>query len=331
MLLGSFLWAQLASFLYAFTNQIDKRILDKYLGRFGPGILILYSTLLTSVVLIVLVLTSPLTGLDLGDDIKAIVDLPRALIYASFGFTSLTPHEINIAFLLIVAVLNVLVLACYLYALNLEEPVVVIIFYQLVPVFTGIGGWYILGEAITWLQFFAMCLILLGTGYVSFSEDDNGERRISWSTITFMVPASVFWAAETVLFKKVALEESLIRSIFFEGVALVLLGIVLLVFVPPYRKAFWESRKLGVRVLSLNVLNECLYNIANVAIGYATLISTAAFVMTTNTYQAFYVLVISILLVKRVTYTSKELYHFTAALMLTGIGAYILVETDVDF
>jgi drug/metabolite transporter (DMT)-like permease len=212
-----------------------------------------------------------------------------------------------------------------------EEPVVVIIFYQLVPVFTGIGGWFVLGEAISGLQLFAMALILLGTGYVSISDDVDGQWSISWGTIALMVPASIFWAAETVLFKKVALEESLVRSIYFEGVIMVLLGVLILVFVPQYRKAFWASRRLGGKLLCLNVVNESLYNIANVAIGYAALISTAAFVMTTNTYQAFYVLVLSMLIAKRIIYTRKELIKFTLALLFTGAGALILVDTGIEF
>jgi len=331
MLLGSFVWAQLASFLYACTNQIDKRILEKYFEKYGPGTLILYSTLLTSIVLIFLMLTSPLTGLEFMSDIRSIIYLPWAILQTFYSSQPLTLQDLNVIVLVIVAVLNVLVLGCYLYALDREEPVVVIIFYQLVPVFTGIGGWIVLGEGISWLQFFAMLLILLGTGYVSFQEDSSGKRTISWGTIILMVPASIFWAAETVLFKMVALEESLIRSIFFEAVVMVLLGVLILVFIPQYRMAFWESRKLGVKVLSLNVFNESIYNIANVAIGYAALISTAAFVMTTNTYQAFYVLVLSMIIAGRIMYTKKELLRFAAALLLTGAGAYILLDTGVEF
>jgi drug/metabolite transporter (DMT)-like permease len=331
MLLGSFIWAQLASFLYACTNQIDKRILEKHLDKYGPGTLILYSTLLTSIVLVVLIISSPITGLEFWSDFSAIVNLPEALAQYMFNAQPLSDEDINVSILVIVAVLNVLVLGCYLYAMAREEAVVVIIFYQLVPVFTGIGGWFVLGEAISSLQLAAMILILLGTGYVSFREDDDGNRIISWGTISLMVPASIFWAAETVLFKKVALEESLVRSIFFEGVIMVMLGFLILVFIPQYRRAFWESRKLGGKLLSLNVLNESLYNVANVAIGYAALISTAAFVMTTNTYQAFYVLVLSMLIAKRIIYTRKELVQFSIALVLTGVGAYILVDTGIEF
>jgi uncharacterized membrane protein len=88
---------------------------------------------------------------------------------------------------------------------------------------------------------------------------------------------------------------------------------------------------LGGKLLCLNVVNESLYNIANVAIGYAALISTAAFVMTTNTYQAFYVLVLSMLIAKRIIYTRKELIKFTLALLFTGAGALILVDTGIEF
>jgi len=331
MLLGSFLWAQLASFLYACTNQIDKHILETHLRKYGPGTLILYSTLLTSIVLVVLVVTSSFTGLDFYEDTKAIFSLPVAFASSVITSQPLGQQDLNVFYLVVVAVLNVLVLGCYLYAMDREEPVVVIIFYQLVPVFTGIGGWFVLGEAISGLQLFAMALILLGTGYVSISDDVDGQWSISWGTIALMVPASIFWAAETVLFKKVALEESLVRSIYFEGVIMVLLGVLILVFVPQYRKAFWASRRLGGKLLCLNVVNESLYNIANVAIGYAALISTAAFVMTTNTYQAFYVLVLSMLIAKPIIYTRKELIKFTLALLFTGAGALILVDTGIEF
>jgi drug/metabolite transporter (DMT)-like permease len=331
MLLGSFLWAQLASFLYACTNQIDKHILEKHLDKYGPGTLILYSTLLTSILLVFLVATSNYWGIGFHDDFYAIVNLPLVLLRVIVGDSSLTDQDLNILILSVVSVLNVLVLVCYLYALNREDPVVVIIFYQLVPVFTGVGGWFVLGESISGIQLVAMALILMGTGFVSFKEDANGDRSISWGTIGLMVPASVFWATETVLFKMAALEESLIRSVFFEGVATVAVGVLIFIFVPRYRRAFVASFKLGPKIFSLNVLNETLYNIGNVALGYAALISTAAFVMTTNTYQAFYVLVIGMLIAKKIKYGNSELVQFSFALVLTGVGVFILIDTGIEF
>jgi drug/metabolite transporter (DMT)-like permease len=237
----------------------------------------------------------------------------------------------NILVLSVVGILNALVLLCYLKALENEEASVTIIFYQLVPVFGGILGYFILGETLTRLELLAMAIIIFGTSLVSFEMDIENKFKLRKKTVIPMLAAAFFWALESVLFKGVALEENTWRSLFWEHLVLFLVGVVILLVKKNYRKHFVLAiKKNSKAILSLNVANEMIYIIGNVVFAFAYLLAPISLVLLTESFQPIFVLAIGVFLTiffPRIAVEKIKTRHLLTkivAILITGIGAYLL-------
>jgi drug/metabolite transporter (DMT)-like permease len=300
-----FFVAIIAPFLYAITNYIDKMLLDKYFKNNGAGTILLFSALVSLFALPFLFLMDP-TILDISGK--------------------------NILILLIVGVLNILVLFCYLIALKDEEASIVVVFYQLVPVFGAVLGYFFLGEILTKIQIIAMAIIILGTTIIAFEVDSDNKFKLRKKTILPMLAAALFWAIESVLFKSAALEEDLWKSLFWEHVALVLVGALIFMFVKTYRKSFLLAIKNNSRsILSFNFANETVYILGNVASGAAYLLAPVGLVLLTESFQPIFVLAIGLFLTfffPRVTtekVRARNVWQKVIAILITGIGTYLLL------
>jgi drug/metabolite transporter (DMT)-like permease len=227
-----FAFALLGPLLYAMTNLIDKQLLSRYFREGGVGTLILFSALLSVLALPVFWFIDP-TVLNVDSD--------------------------SLLILLITAVLDVLLLWCYLLALKDDAPSVVITYYQLVPVFALFFGFTILGETVTGMKLVASAIILLGTTIVSFEVDTENRYKFKWKTALLMLVACASWALGETLFKSAALEVNVWRSLFWKHVALVGVGAFIFTAIPSYRQHFKEAlRSNSSAILSFNVLNEIL-------------------------------------------------------------------------
>jgi len=146
-----FFIALIAPFLYALTNHIDKILLEKYFKTDGVGTLVLFSSLLSALALPFLFLTD------------------RNVLNVS---------GLNMLFLAVVGILSALVLLFYLIALKNDEASIIIVFYQLLPVFGSILGYFVLGEILTTIQIVAMATIMLGATIVSFEIDIDNKFKL---------------------------------------------------------------------------------------------------------------------------------------------------------
>jgi len=66
---------------------------------------------------------------------------------------------------------------------------IVIVFYQLVPVFAFVLGYLILGEVLTILQLIAMALVIFGTTIISFEVDIDNKFKLRRKVILPMIAA----------------------------------------------------------------------------------------------------------------------------------------------
>ena len=303
-----FLLAITGPFLYAITNHIDKNLLAKYFKEGGVGTLILFSALLSVLPIPIFYLLDP-SVLEVTN---------RAL-----------------GTLLTVGLLHLALLWFYLKALEDEEATVVIIFYQIVPIMGLLFGWGVLGETINKMQGLAMFIVLIGTSLVAFETIDN-KIKFKWNTIKYMLLASVCWAAGDTLFKYVALEQNVVRSLFWEHVVLVLAGVVIFILVPMYRKHFMIAlQKNSTAILSLNILNEVIYIGANVVMAFPLLMVPVGILLLSDTFQPLFVLIIAIFLTiffpkviaERVD--TGRLVQKILSILITGVGVYILLTNTV--
>ena len=302
-----FFIALIGPLLYAITNHVDKILLEKYFKKGGVGTILLFSSLCSAFALPFLFLAD-----------KTVLDV----------------SGIKILVLAIVGILNALVIWCYLLALKEEEASVVIVFYQLVPVFGCILGYFILGEILTQIQIIAMATVIFGTTIISFEIDAENKFKLRRKTILPMLAAGLFWALGAVLFKAVAIEENLWRSLFWEHLMLTLVGVFIFIFMRSYRinfiSAMYSNSK---RILSLNFLNEGLYILGNVVVAFAYLIAPVGLVLLTESFQPIFVLAIGVFLTiffPKITaekIQAKHIWQKIIAICITGIGTYLLLAS----
>jgi drug/metabolite transporter (DMT)-like permease len=298
------LLALVSPLLYAASNHIDNILLEKYFKEGGVGTLLLFSAVLSFLALPVLLVLEP---------------------------AMLAVDAMSLLFLLGVGCLNTLLLWCYLQALFSDEPTVVIIYYQLVPVIGLFFGYVILGEVITEGQALAMILIIAGASVLSIALDEAGKIVFRARTAVYMLIASTCWALESTLFKLVALEENVWRSLFWEHVALVGIGFLLFALVPHYRDSFKKALRSNSKpVLGLNVVNESLYILGNSIAAYVVILIPVSMTLLMNSVQPLFVLLLGMLLWVvfpnlGVEYVSKRNWpQKIAAIVLTSIGIIML-------
>ncbi len=299
-----FFIALIGPLLYAVTNHIDKILLEKYFKNSGVGNLILFSSLLSAFAL---------------------------TIFFFADRTVLDVHGIHIIVLSIVGILHILVLWCYLLALKNDEASIVIVFYQLVPVFGSILGYFLLDEVLNKMQLIAMFLVILGTTIVSFEIDSENKFKLRKKTVIPMLAAALFWALGSVVFKLVALEENVWRSLFWEHLVLVTVGVLIFIFLRSYRENFLLSIKSNSRgILSLNFLNEALYISGNAIVAFAYILAPVGLVLLTESFQPIFVLSIGIFLtvffpkISTEKIQAKHIWPKILAMCITGIGTYLL-------
>jgi drug/metabolite transporter (DMT)-like permease len=299
-----FLLALVGPFMYALTNHIDKILLEKYFKTQGVGTLILFSSLLS------------------------LIALPFLLLVDNTIFNITT---FNLIALIVVGVMNVGVLWLYLLALSDEEASITVVFYQLVPVFGLILGYFILNETITNIQLIAMAIVILGTSIISFEIDNENKFRLRKKTIVLMLSAAFLWASESVIFKMVALEENVARSLFWEHLTLGVVGIFILIFIKSYREHFVHALKTNSKaIIGLNIGNESLYMIGNISFSFAYMLAPVALVLLTESFQPIFVFSIGIFLtlffpkISAEKIEAKHIWQKVMAIIITGVGTYLL-------
>lgn len=305
-----FFLALVGPFLYALTNHIDKNLLEKYFKEDGVTTLLIYSAVLS------LVLVPIAFWMD-----------PNVLA------VSVT----NMVVLAGVALLDVVLLWAYLKALESDEPTVVIVFYQLIPVLGVIFGYFILGEVMTEMQLLAMAVIIGGTTIVAFEISDESRFVFKKRTVGYMLVACTCWALESTVFKKVALEENVWRSVFWEHLILGMVGLGIFVFSSKNRRGFLaQFKQNSMKIVGLNGLNEALFMTGNMVMAFAALMAPIALVLLVNSYQPVFTMVIGIALAiffpKLATEKvgKRHLVQKLIAIAITGVGTYILLSTGVE-
>src|SRR5262245_29809696 len=138
------LWAP---FLLACANHNDKFVLSRYLKTKNIGSIVILSSLFSGVAVpIVLFFQSDVTDVSLLQG-SALVATGMASVFAA---------------------------VCYLYALDMDEASFVTPFYQTVPIFAYVLGYFVLGETVTRAQGLGAFIIIAGALSLSFEFGRRG-------------------------------------------------------------------------------------------------------------------------------------------------------------
>jgi drug/metabolite transporter (DMT)-like permease len=270
------LWAP---FLLACANHNDKFLLSKYLKQKSIGSLVILSALLSSVAIPIVLFIHP----DVYD-----VSLVQGSAVVATGMSS------------------VFAAVCYLYALDLDEASFVTPFYQTVPIFAYVLGYFILGETITLAQGLGSFVIIAGAIALSFEFGRRG-MRFKRNVVALMLGASFLSASNGVIFKLIAADKGFWVSLFWGFVGQVMAGLTLLVCVPSYRRDFLGLFKQSkIAAVSLIALSKTLFSVSEAVTLYATLLAPVALVLLVNSFQPLFVFAFGIVLTLFFPRVAKE-------------------------
>jgi drug/metabolite transporter (DMT)-like permease len=274
-----FLIALWAPFLLACANHNDKFLLSRYLKSKTVGSIVIPSSLFSGVAVLMLLLFQP----DVSD-----VTLIQGSALVATGMSS------------------VFAAVCYLYALDMDEASFVTPFYQMVPIFAYILGYFILGETITFAQGVGSFVVIVGAIALSFEFGRRGVR-FKRKVVALMLGASVLSAVNGVIFKLIAVDEGFWASLLWGFVGQGIAGLTLLVCVPGYRRdslALFKEKE--VAAIGLIALSRTLFGVSEAVTLYATLLAPVALVLLVNSFQPFFVFAIGIALTLLVPGVAKE-------------------------
>jgi len=290
--------------LWAATNHIDKYLVSKYFKGGGIGALMIFSSII---------------GLFI---------LPFILI--------IHPHLLIQPSIILLIILNgflyLLATLPYLYALNKDEASVAAPIFQLIPVFSFFLAWFLLKETLTISQILGGVLILAGAIVIAIGLSEKGKKaHLKKGVFLLMLLSSFLYALNFLFFKYFAIQSTFWTTSFWEYVGFVIFGIILFVFIKPYRLEFINvMRKNRVAVLSINGINEVLNIIGKLSFNFASLLAPITLTWIIDGFQPFFILLFGVLLTVFFPHISKEkivgkhMAQKVIAIFIMFVGAYIL-------
>jgi drug/metabolite transporter (DMT)-like permease len=287
-----------APFLLACANHNDKILLSRYLKEKGIGSIVIFSSLFSGVAIPIVLFIHP--------------DL--------FG-VSLVQGSALVA----TGMLSVAAAVCYLYALDIDEASFVTPFYQTVPIFAYVLGYFVLGETITLAQGLGALVIIAGALALSL-EFRRRRIRLKRNVVALMLAASLLSAINGVIFKLIAVDAGFWASLFWSFVGQVTAGLALLVGVPSYRRDFIDLfKRHRVGVVGLIGLSRALFSVSEAVTLYATLLAPVALVLVVNSFQPLFVFALGVVLTLFVPKLAKESLGRTKMLQkAVGIGLMLV-------
>jgi drug/metabolite transporter (DMT)-like permease len=264
-----FLIALIGPILWAIVNHIDKYLLSNSFKGSNVGALMLFSTLASALILPILYF--------INNDI--------------FNLSTL-----NILILIVVGIMSGLSIMPYMYALDSDEASIVVPLFQFAPICCYFLAFVILGETLNWIQIIGCLFIILGSIIITIKEDIDEKIKFRKRTILLMLLSTILIASQETLFKLVAVDSGFVISTFWEQIGLLLMGVVLFFFFKKYRTNFIHLLKIqGKKILSLNLGNEFVAIIGNLATNFALILAPVVLVLTVNSFQPLFVFLFGVI------------------------------------
>jgi drug/metabolite transporter (DMT)-like permease len=292
-----FFIALCAPFLLACANHNDKFLLSRYLKEKSIGAMVICSSLFSGVAIPIVLFIQP----DVYD-----VSLVQGSAVVATG------------------ILSVFAVVCYLYALDLDEASFVTPFYQTVPIFAYVLGYFVLGETITLAQGLASVVVIVGALTLSVEFGRRGIR-VKRNVVALMLAASLLSAINGVIFKLIAVDKGFWVSLFWGFVGQVMTGLAFLVCVPSFRRDFlglFKQHKAAV--VGLIALSRILVSVSEAVTLYATLLAPVALVLLVNSFQPLFVFTFGIVLTLFLPRVAKESLGRTKMLQ-KGVGIGLML------
>jgi len=291
-------YALVGPLLWSLVNFADKFLLDKFFKRQGGiGSLMLFSTFF------------------------AVITLPVLFLIERSIFSIPTSH---IFILIVSGCLGALAIYVYLICLFDEETSVVAPFFQLIPVFGFIFGFFLLGELLTKLHTLASVLIILGALVLTIERG-----AIKWKLIILMSLSAVIFALQRTVFKLMALESNFITVAFWENVGLLVFGFIIYLFFSEARKDFIHTVKTSsAAILGINLVSEAATIAGNLSFAFALTLAPVALVLSIEGTQPLFIFLLGILLTLFAPHFIEERMD-KGTLIKKGIATILIVAGGI--
>ena len=285
-----------ASFLCGLTNHLDKFLING-IDESGSSVktLLVFSTLVTGLIL-----------------------SPIWLIICKF---SVSINTVSLICVFLSSLIYILATYFYFIALEKNDASIVVVMFQLIPVFSYILALIFFEENLELQQIIGSLIIILSAVIISFDfEERNDNRKLL--ALVLMTLSSLFYATYFFLFDIGIRNSSYNSCAFWFQIGFLLLGIIFMC-IKSYRTTFIKAIKNnGKRYFSLNLTNEIINLIANLLVNYANLTLPLALVNVLNGFQGAFVFILGAVGVKLLPKYFKE--NMSKKVIVQKIGCIIL-------
>lgn len=259
----------LASFLWGITNHIDKFMING-IDENGNNVktLLVFSTFVAGIVL-----------------------TPLWLILSKFNLAISTLSLISV-----LAASVVYILATYFYfkALSENDASIVVVMFQLIPVFSYILALILFKENLNLQQIIGSLIIIASAVIISFDFKEKNNKK-KFKALLLMTFSSLLYAIYFILFDIAIRDSAYYSCAFYYQIGFLLLGIILL-FIKPFRTSFLNAVKTnGKKYLALNTTNEVINLAANLLVNFANLTIPIALANVLNGLQGMFVFILGVL------------------------------------
>lgn len=269
-----------ASFLWAITNHIDKFMITG-IDENGCNYktLVVFSTL-----------------------IAGLVFTPVWLIVSKF---SVSISTVSLVSILLASVVYILATYMYFIALNENDASIVVVMFQLIPVFSYILAYIFFGETLTKWQIIGSIIIILSAVLISFDFEEKNNKS-KFKALLLMTLSSLFYAVYFILFDNAIRNSSYNSCAFWYQIGFLLIGLFL-IFIRSFRTTFIKAIKTnGKKYFSFNAVNEILNLIANLLVNFANVTIPIAIANILNGFQGAFVFILGAIGVKLLPKYFKE-------------------------
>ena len=293
-----------ASFLWGVTNHIDKFMITG-IDKSGNSIktLLVFSTLVAGLIL-----------------------SPIWLIASNF---SISISNISLIFVLLSSFAYILATYFYFIALEKNDASIVVVMFQLIPVFSYILALIFFKENLTLQQIIGSILIILSAVIISFDFEEKNNKS-KWLALILMTLSSLLYAVYFFLFDIGIRNSSYNSCAFWLQIGFLLQGIILICF-KSFRTTFINAVKNnGKKFFSLNITNETINLIANLLANFANVTIPLALVNVLNGFQGAFVFILGVVGVKllpkyfKETISKKIVIQKISCIILSIIGLIIM-------
>jgi transporter family protein len=292
----------LASFLWGITNHIDKFMVSDE-SSVSIKTLLVFSTLIAGLVI-----------------------SPIWLIISKF---SVGISFISLISVLIASCVYILATYCYFKALEKNDASIIVIMFQMIPVFSYILGLIFFKETLTLKQINGAVIIILSAILLSFDFEEKNNKSKFLAPI-IMTLSSALYALYFFLFDIGIRHSSYNACAFWFQIGFLILGIIFMC-IKSFRTSFIKAVKNnGKRYFTLNITNEALNLIANLLVNFANVTIPLALANVLNGFQGAFVFILGVLGVKflpkyfKESLSKKVVFQKVSCIILSIVGLIIM-------